>query len=86
VSRILLLSEIWQNLKMLESSKHRIVTLGGRVELVGILGSDYLAPARKGLASREGLEPPTHVLEGHCSIQMSYRDAKELDYIRFQDA
>jgi hypothetical protein len=20
----------------------------------------------------EGLEPPTHVLEGHCSIQMSY--------------
>lgn len=24
------------------------------------------------LAWPEGLEPPTHVLEGHCSIQMSY--------------
>ena len=22
---------------------------------------------------REGLEPPTHALEGHCSIQLSYR-------------
>jgi hypothetical protein len=24
------------------------------------------------MASQEGLEPPTHVLEGHCSIRMSY--------------
>ena len=24
------------------------------------------------LASQEGLEPPTHVLEGRCSIRMSY--------------
>ena len=25
------------------------------------------------LARREGFEPPTHALEGHCSIQLSYR-------------
>jgi hypothetical protein len=25
------------------------------------------------LVRREGLEPPTHALEGHCSIQLSYR-------------
>ena len=32
------------------------------------------APALEQLsvASPEGLEPPTHVLEGHCSIRMSY--------------
>ena len=27
----------------------------------------------KGKVRREGLEPPTHALEGHCSIQLSYR-------------
>ena len=25
------------------------------------------------LVRREGFEPPTHALEGHCSIQLSYR-------------
>jgi hypothetical protein len=30
------------------------------------------AKSTQDLASPEGLEPPTHVLEGHCSIQMSY--------------
>lgn len=26
---------------------------------------------------REGLEPPTHALEGHCSIQLSYRRSEK---------
>lgn len=25
------------------------------------------------MVRREGFEPPTHALEGHCSIQLSYR-------------
>ena len=26
------------------------------------------------MVSRKGFEPPTAALEGHCSIQLSYRD------------
>ena len=45
-----------------------------------MLGVDVLAEASGKLACPEGIEPPTHSLEGCCSIQLSYgQRSREID-------
>ncbi len=56
---------------MLKSRK----TLGGCYPGVARTGWDYKNEEKQlleGMACPEGIEPPTHSLEGCCSIQLSY--------------
>ena len=60
---------------ILTSSGHTF-TLSHRRERegrVGVTGTASALDCKWGKVRREGLEPPTHALEGHCSIQLSYR-------------
>ena len=69
--------QLWQgqqdsNLRITES-KSVALPLGDAPTRATILRSNQLSYTHRILASLKGFEPPTHGLEGRCSIQLSYR-------------
>ncbi len=53
------------------NAKPRTILCGADTGLVGIVLSEIIHIFR--VVPRGGLEPPTHGLELHCSIRLSYR-------------